>query len=106
MRMRLGDDSCDEREILIQRRLDNHIEEFRSHSEAEQERWDKLLSAQEKNNEAIREIAESTRDIVDAWQATSGAIKVGKSVGRFVKWVGGFAIIGVIAQWLSHLSIK
>ena len=106
MRMRLGDDACEEREILIQRRLDSHIEEFRSHAEAEQERWDKLLSAQEKNNEAIREIAESTRDIVDAWQATSGAIKVGKSVGRFVKWVGGFAIIGVIAQWLSHLSIK
>jgi hypothetical protein len=35
MRMRLGDDSCDEREILIQRRLDNHIEEFRSHVEDE-----------------------------------------------------------------------
>jgi hypothetical protein len=106
MRMRLGDDSCDEREILIQRRLDNHIEEFRSHAEAEQERWDKLLSAQEKNNEAIREIAESTRDIVDAWQATSGAIKVSKNIGRFIKWLAGFAVVGAIAQWFAQIYPK
>jgi len=106
MRIRLGDPECEEREILIQRRLDSHIEEFRSHAEEEQVRWDRLLDAQEKNNEAITIIAESTKDIVDAWQATSGAIKVGKNLGRFIKWASGFALVAVCLQWVSQLSIK
>lgn len=106
MRVRVGDDECEEHAILTQRRLETHIEEFRIHTEVEQARWEKLLSAQENNSDAIRELTESTKDIVDAWQATSGAIKVSKNIGRFIKWISGFAVVGAAIHWLSQFAPK
>ena len=86
--------------VLLQEKLDTHIEEFHQHVEAEENRWNQLLTATEKNSESIGELAASTKDIIEIYQAANGAIKVGITFGKFVKWVTQIAVIGVAIKWL------
>lgn len=87
---------------LLQQKLDAHIDEYRMHVEEENNRWDQLITITEKNSDSIHELAISTRDIVDAWKAADGAIKVGVTVGKFVKWLTSLAVIGVAITWLFN----
>ena len=60
---------------------------------------EQLLRSMNENKEAIQELArlqtesiESTKGLVEAWDATQGAVKVSVVIGHFVKWgvgVGG-----------------
>jgi len=97
----------DKQIVLLQQKLDNHIDEYKQHCEAEDKRWDHLISAQELNTESIKnltnstkELTESTRDIVLAWQAANGTVKTMSMLGQFVKWLSGFAVIGVFLKWV------
>ena len=97
---------------LLQERLETHIAEFQLHIEEEDARWDHLIAVQESNTSAITNLtaviaqqSESTHDMVEAWNAAHGAIKVGSALGRFVKWLSGLAVIGVAVTWLlEHLK--
>ena len=86
--------------ILLQEKLDNHIDEYKKHCEDEEKRWDHLIVAQERNTQSIKELTEATRDIVNVWQAADGTIKTMSVFGKFVKWLSGFAVIGVAVKWL------
>lgn len=86
--------------VMLQVKLDNHIEDFHKHCEEESERWDHLIVAQERNTQSIKELTESTRDLVGVWQAAAGTIKTMAAVGRFVKWLSSFALIGVAIDWV------
>jgi len=47
----------------------------------------------------------STSDIIEAWNATNGAIKFGAVVGRFIAWVAGLAVVGSGFAWVaSHFK--
>ena len=107
--------------ILLQQKVDNHIEEFHEHRkeyqayrEEESARWDHLLAsqaelakAQAANTKAIHELAESTKDLLSAWQAATGTVKTLSALGKFFKWLGSFAIIGVFIKWyIEHFSTK
>lgn len=99
--------STDPQIILLQRKLDSHIEDFHEHCEAEEKRWEHLIVAQERNTKSIRdltkstqELTESTRDIVVAWNAANGTVKTMSVLGKFVKWLSGFAFLGGFLTWL------
>ena len=92
---------------LLQRRLDNHIGQFKQHVVQQDRRWDQLMESQEETNGSIRELVActaelhaSTKDIVRAWDTTTSVVTAGGMVGRFVKWLSGFAVVGIIAQWV------
>ena len=92
--------------IILQRKLDTHIEEFVRHCEEEERRWEHLLQITESNAqanketaEAVRNLTEATRGLLDAWQALGGAVRVGAAVGNFLKWLSGFAVLGAIIAW-------
>lgn len=85
--------------ILLQQRLLDHIEEYNIHRETEDKRWKDLMLVQERNNQSIKELTESTRDLISAWDAATGTVRAMSALGKFVKWLSGFAIIGVIANW-------
>lgn len=100
-------DSTDEQLILLQEKVDNHIEEYHTHREEENERWIHLLESQEKNALAINNLADSSRDLLEAWQAATGTVKVLSAIGKFIKWLSGFAIIGAFITWcVQHFSTK
>lgn len=93
--------------VLLQEEFKAHVEEFRAHVKEEHARWDHLITVQENTTKSVNDLTtavsaqvESTKDIIDAWNAANGAIKVGRTVSRFLKWLSGFAFIGVGAVWL------
>ena len=85
--------------ILTQNSLARHIEDFSSFKEDSDTRWSRLMSAQEKNTLAISELTSSTKSLLSAWDAANGTITVMASIGRFVKWASGFAVIGAMVQF-------
>lgn len=99
--------STDAQVLLLQQKLDDHIEEFHEHCGQEENRWNKVITAQEQNTKCIqeltqstKELTESTRDIVSAWNAANGTVKTMSALGRFVKWLSGFAFVGAFLTWL------
>lgn len=123
----MGNNS-DEQLILLQQKVEgldddfkNHRDEFHEHRkeyqtyrEEEADRWEHLLAsqaelakAQAANTQAIHELAESSRDLLSAWQAATGTVKTLSALGKFFKWLGSFAIIGVFIKWyIEHFSTK
>jgi hypothetical protein len=91
----------DEVEILVlKRKVNDHIDDYREFvrstvgKDIEQDR--RLLASDvrhEQNLEAIEKLTAATAGIVEAWSTAAG-------VRRFVKWLSGFAILGVVLSWL------
>lgn len=60
---------------------------------------DQLVEMQEENRKGIRHIKDSSADLLSAWQAANGAIRVGVTLSKFIKWLGSVAVVGVIINW-------
>lgn len=107
----MGRSSTDAQVLLLQQKLDDHIEDYNKHCEDEEKRWDHLIVAQERNTQCIKELTQSTkeltdstRDIVSAWNAANGTVKTMSALGKFIKWLSGLAVVGVAINWvLEHL---
>ena len=80
--------------VLLQKRLDDHIEKYEVDRRNDDTRWEHMVEAQQQNTLAINQLTDSTRQLVEAWQTTS-------SLGRFAKWLSGFAVLGGIVAWLT-----
>lgn len=96
--------------IMLQRKIDTHIAEFERQREADEKRWQHLLSITESNAkanadtaEAVRNLTEATRGLLEAWEAVGGAVKVGSALGSFIKWLSGFAVIGGAVAWVVSM---
>lgn len=107
--------------LLLQEKVDNHIEEFHEHRreyqvyrEEEAEKWDhylrsltQLAEAQSENTKAINDLTVNTKELLSAWQAAMGTVRTLSAVGKFFKWLGSFAIIGVFFTWfMEHFGTK
>lgn len=86
--------------LLLQAKLDTHIEEFNKHREEEELRWDHLITITEQNTICVRELTESTRGVVEAWQAADGTVKTFSAFGRFMRWLSSLGILGAGILWL------
>ena len=82
----------EERLILLQERLEGHITEFKDHELEERNRWDQLIDITEANAKAVGDLTEATKGVVEVWQTST-------NLGRFVKWLSGFAVVVTIATW-------
>lgn len=97
--------------LLLQQKLDNHIDDFNKHCESEEKRWDHLIAAQEHNSECIKELTKSTQalttsteGVVNAWDAANGTMKTISVIGRISKAVTGIvvfilAVYGVLCSF-------
>jgi len=98
---------------LLQRKLETHISEFDKYVESQNARWNQVLSCHEESTKSIEKLIlcmdrlqESTKDIVEAWNTGTSVIRFGGMVGKFLKWVMGFTIIGAIVTWCSqHIKV-
>ena len=104
----------EKRLMLLEQKFDQHIEAFDRHRTEEEARWEHLIEITEQNAkisqtnaESIENLATSTHDMVEAWNNTNGAIKVGAAIGQFLKWVSGFAVVGYFIAWaVEHFGTK
>ena len=99
----------DEKILLLQSRLESHIDDYKTHCANEELRWDHLIAAQEHNSDCIKELTRSTQalttsteGVVKAWNAANGTIATMSVLGAFFKWLGGFSVIGVFLLWIAE----
>ena len=92
----------DEQIFFLQQKLDTHIDNYNSHREDEIKRWGQFMDAQEMNTSSITALTNSTADLVSAWTAADGAVRSMSAIGSVVKWLSGFAFIGVMINWVME----
>ena len=86
--------------IVVQRQLQQHIDDCEVRHGQHDERLSQLLTSQEKTNDCIRDLSDSTKGLVDAWQTANG-------MGRFIKWVSSLGIAGAGLLWLvEHFQFR
>ena len=107
-RTRKSDMPKDEELHLLQRDFDKHIIRFDAFVIQQNEMWEKMIQSQKETTLNINKLVtctnklqESTCDIVDAWNTGKGVVKAGSAIGKFFKWLGGFAAVGVIIAWFG-----
>ncbi len=84
-------------------KLNEFYEEFVDHIDKEREMQSNLTASVDQNTRMVREIHRDTKDLLEAWQAAQGALKVIATMGRAVKWVAGLlAAVGVIWYTVRH----
>ena len=87
--------------ILLQDKLEDHLRVYQE-DKVRDEKWREEFKAIALSNaKSIHELTESTKGLVDAWKATTGAVTVASAVGRVMKWLAGFAVVGVILKWFN-----
>lgn len=98
LRIRSSDmpEQCDEI-IKLRERFDKHLDSHREDYEEYVERQRTQEQFSTKNAEAIAALTEATQSLVDAWK-TIGAIQ------KFVKWLSGFAFLGIIISWFAGFN--
>ena len=86
--------------VEIQERLSAHLNQYREDKTEDAEKWEEFMKTQAQNTEAINSLAESTKGLVDAWQAANGVVKVGAALGSFAKWAAGIAVFGTFFTFI------
>lgn len=94
----------DEELTIMSQKLELHMEEFRAHIEAENLRWESVLSLQERNAEQIEKLTKSTEGMIEAWQVATGGMKFLVLVGNFAKWLASLAVFAAIAHWFGWIG--
>lgn len=77
----------------IERRFDAHLLEEQAYKEAELLRQKSQDEAYARCMEGICKLTEATKDVVDAWKVANG-------FQRFIKWLSGFAFLGLALDYL------
>jgi hypothetical protein len=85
---------------VLQTTLQEHLHKYDLNKLEESARWNHILVAQEQNTDSIKNLITSTEDLLGAWRAANGAVKVGAAISKFVKWVGSFAVLAAIGAWI------
>jgi len=90
--------------------LHEFYKEFQVHQEHEEHDRHQLMHCMNENKNAVIALKESldrsnesTKGLVEAWDATVGAVRVSAFVGRFVKWVAGIGLpLYALYELLKH----
>ena len=99
----------DMRLVVLEQKLDSHIDDYHQHVEEEDNRWKHLITITEANSKHIEElavstaaIAASTKDVVELYSNAQAVVKVGSALGRLGKWLAGLAFLGAGFKWLAE----
>ncbi len=78
-----------------------HVEKFEERAKTDDARFEALLKAQELNTQAITQLVQETRDIVQLHRDLQGAARLGKGFQNFGLWLLKWGAIGagLAAAW-------
>lgn len=83
-----------------------HVKRFDNHEAEEQNKHEQLIAAQQANTAAIKQLSDDTKELLNAWTAAQGAVKVGTAMGRVFRWLSGLAVLGGFLTWLANHGPK
>ena len=92
-------DPVKEELIKIKTQLEDHLIHFERHEREEKQRHVDYVRVQKDNTKKIDALISQSTDLLSAWQTAEGAVKFGVVAGRFVKWIGGFAVLVAVFDW-------
>jgi RNAse (barnase) inhibitor barstar len=99
--------------LSLQERLEQQVVDFAKYRDEMDKRWDVLTGMQETNTKLIegvfesnRQLNESTREIINVWRAANGTVRTLSSLGKFIKWIGGFTAMGAALSYFFHSVVK
>lgn len=81
-----------------------HQREYREHIEEETVLMGEMMTCQQENTAAITNLTENTTELIDIMNTAQGVVKAGAVLGRFGKWIGSIAILGIGLKWLIDRS--
>ena len=87
--------------------VDIHIKRFTKHIEAEENRWEEIIKATQKNNELIKEHVESYKsqekvlnDLIDLYRTGQAGIRIGSAVGKFAIWLASLGALSGLGHFI------
>jgi hypothetical protein len=99
--------------IELKEKLNQHVEAFETFKIEESAKFDRLLSTQQKNTDAIYELTTSVSRLVDDTSAVvqlhkdlTGAARVGKGVQSFMVWCLKWGAIGAAVVSATHYIVN
>lgn len=64
-----------------------------------------FIEAIDNNTKLVKDLKEETAELLHAWSAMKNTLEVLDIVGKGIKWLSGFAIVGVILKWaMDHVG--
>lgn len=94
---------------LIRRDFNRHVSEFKRHEELGVARHLEYLRAQQNHTDAILQLSNSTesmKEVLEAWNAFNGAVRVGGVLGRFMSWVLKLSFVGAAIAFVVDVLRK
>lgn len=92
--------------------LNRFYNEFKDHVAGENKVVEELMRCLKENKDSVNEntekleaLSRDSQDLILAWHAASGAVKVAAALGHAFKWLSGLAIIGWVITEMTK-SIK
>lgn len=84
--------------------LQDHLDEYQQDRIEHHRQHTDFMTAITAATTATNQLAERLYGILNAWEAMIGAIKVGATVGQFVKWLAIVSVVGAgITYFINHL---
>lgn len=71
-----------------------HVDQYNQDKADDKARFQKLFDAQEKNTQAIADLIEETRGVIELQKNIQAAAKLGNGVQQFGLWLAKWPVIG------------
>ena len=83
----------------LNRRFEDHLDDYRVHIAEDVEKHRRQDEMHERNLQAIADLTEATKGVVEGWIVANG-------LQRFAKWLGGFAFFAAAIVFFSKYFSK
>lgn len=96
-------------EMLIEFRdeFEQHVQHYEARIKTDDARFQTLISIQERNTEAIQQLIEETKGIIQLHRDLQGATRIGSNVQKFGIWLTKWGMIGVgiltMVNWSTQI---
>lgn len=77
-------------------KLEKFYQEFIEHAAEEQADRKAMTDAIDKLAETVQILSNSTKDMVEVWNAGQGVLRFGAALAKFAKWLSTIAIFGAV----------
>lgn len=99
--------------MKLKEQLDQHVLNFEEYKLQESEKFDRLLSTQQENTNAITKLTVSLKTLVDDTSSIvqlhkdfTGAARIGNGVQGFMVWCLKWGMIGAAVVSVTHYIIN
>lgn len=93
-------------------KFEQHVVRFEQHEKQERDKFDKLITAQQTNTDAIATLTSSvsslvqdTSEVIQLHKDVQGAARIGRSVQGFIMWCLKWGAIGTGVATMVHVVL-